>query len=112
MIDKTLLSEEILNEILGNVSKIYDIKIVNSCVIWNNGYVNEINIYELMHLAKVKLLEYGYSLEVFNPDKNCFEVSVKQYIKGQGEWVEYFEDHGKTEPEAVLKAFKYALDNK
>jgi hypothetical protein len=59
MSGKTLLSEEILNEILGNVSKIYDIKIVNNYVIWNNGYVNEINIYELMHLAKEKLSATG-----------------------------------------------------
>ena len=108
MIDKTLLSEEILNEILDNVSEVYDIKVVNNTVFWNNGYINEINIYELMYLAKEFLYTQTYD----------FETGKSLFHKQWGFVLS--DDYGNTciagkvdtELEGVLKSVKWVRDNK
>ena len=56
------ISKELLNEAIGNISDIYNIKIVNDYLFWDNGYSNQINIYELLYKCKCWALNKGYEI--------------------------------------------------
>ena len=123
MLDKTLLSEEILQELLSEIfkRKVSDIEIRENevgyyfadqirirCMHWKPDYFY-INIYELIHLAKVKAKEYGVFIwsgyEHVTDDFQCTMYTCEDYATTDP----FSAD---TEVNAVLKAFKWVLDNK
>ena len=122
MISKELLSEvlgeECFTEVKSYASDIPDYKswlngsqfMYSTCSYKWSG--NHINIYELAHKCKEWARSKDYSLGVFNPDVDCFEVSIQHYVKGHGEWNEVFEITSDTEPESIFQACKWILENK
>jgi hypothetical protein len=107
-----LPSKELLSEVLGFVVTSIYVAPNDKFIEAQSEYQDErINIYELTHKCKEWAFKQGYSLEVFNPDSNYYEVSPKSYNERREEWEDHPYTIAPTEPEAIFKACQVILDN-
>ena len=103
-----MISKELLNAVLGNISEIYNIKIANNTLFYGTeGYINEINVYELVHKCKKWaykedewIIESGLDYANLFGRHSCTDDAPIKVFDGQ------------TEAEAIFKACQWILENK
>jgi len=96
----------------GSIEDGYLIHYSQPCVIMEGSWVeSEITIYEFIHTCKVWAAERSYSLEssVHMKPKSSSVAGCQVHWRYESEDLPYFE--ADSEPEAVLEAFKWVLNN-
>ena len=103
------ISKELFNEVMGNVSDIYNMKVVNDYLFWDNGYSNQINIYELAHKCKEWAFTKGYIVISGATTSNDWCSTICKVIKENPYIEEVSHTWEQTEVEAIFKACEWIL---
>lgn len=107
------ISKELFNEVMKNVGDIYNMKVVNDYLFWDNGYSNQINIYELAYKCKKwAYTKCNYTLEsTSNPFGGFCKIKIYEIDIGKAYNISDDVYRGTNEVEAIIKACQWILDN-